>query len=58
MRYARGRISWGKALRDEGVREDRVHEEKGAGDPLPWDGIAGPADRESLYRRYRRIVDR
>jgi radical SAM superfamily enzyme YgiQ (UPF0313 family) len=58
MRYAEGRISWGKALRNEGVVEDRIHEEKEESAPLPWDDIAGPAHKESLYRRYRRIVDR
>lgn len=57
-RYAEGRISWGKALRDEGVPEGYIHEEKGEGDPFPWDRVAGPVGRESLYRRFRRIVGR
>jgi len=56
-RYAEGRISWGKALRDGGVMEEYLHEEKGESSPFPWDGIAGPVTRESLYRRFRRIVD-
>jgi radical SAM superfamily enzyme YgiQ (UPF0313 family) len=56
-RFARGRISWGKALRNEGVSAEQVHEERGANSPLPWDGIAGPVTRENLYRRYRRIID-
>jgi radical SAM superfamily enzyme YgiQ (UPF0313 family) len=56
-RYAEGRISWGKALRNEGVMEEYLHEEKGESSPFPWNGIVGPVTRESLYRRFRRIVD-
>jgi radical SAM superfamily enzyme YgiQ (UPF0313 family) len=56
-RFAKGRISWGKALRSEGVAEEAVHEEKGDSSPFPWDGIVGPVTRENLYRRYRRIID-
>jgi len=56
-RYAEGSISWGKALRSEGVVEDYLREEKGESGPFPWDGIVGPVTRESLYRRFRRIVE-
>jgi radical SAM superfamily enzyme YgiQ (UPF0313 family) len=56
-RYAKGRISWGKALRSEKAAEDFIHEEKGEITRFPWDGIRGPASRENLYGRFRRIVD-
>ncbi len=56
-RFAQGRISWGKALRNEGLSADEVHGERGADSRLPWDGITGPVTRESLYRRYRRMID-
>ena len=56
-RYAEGRTSWGKALRSEGVTGEYLHEERGESSPFPWDGIVGPVTRESLYKRYRRIVD-
>ena len=56
-RYAEGRTSWGKALRSEGVTGEYLHEERGESSPFPWDGIVGPFTRESLYKRYRRIVD-
>ena len=57
MRYAKGGISWRKALRNEGVMEGHLHEEKGGEGTLPWDAIVGPVTKEHLYRRYRRIVD-
>lgn len=56
--YAGGRISWGKALESAGVRESSRHDEKVEETPFPWDDIVGPVTKGSLYRRYRRIVDR
>ena len=56
-RFALGGISWGKSLRSAGVDAGYPHEEKGADSPLPWDGIVGPASREGLYARYRRMID-
>lgn len=56
LRYARGGISWKRALEEAGIDPGMPHVTRGIDDPLPWDAITGPVRRELLERRYRQIV--
>lgn len=58
VRLAAGGISWRKALAVEGVDRDLPHRPRRPGERLPWDALAGPAVRDALERRWRRIGER
>lgn len=52
VRFAAGDTSWKRALKDEGVDPDHIHEERGISVPLPWEKAFGEGSRESLLRRF------
>ncbi len=56
LAYARGGISWKRALVESGVDPGMPHVTRGIDVPLPWDAIAGPVHRKLLERRFRRLV--
>ena len=56
VRFAAGRTSWKRALKDEGVDPDLIHLERGIGEILPWEHVFGDGGRDSLLARYRAVL--
>jgi radical SAM superfamily enzyme YgiQ (UPF0313 family) len=56
VRFAAGDTSWKRALKDEGIDPDHIHEERGISDTLPWERVFGVGSRETLMRRYRSVT--
>lgn len=52
-KYAGGRISWIRALKDSGVDPDFIHSPRGIDKALPWDGMEGPVKKSELIKRYK-----
>ena len=53
VRFAAGRTSWKRALKDEGVDPGFIHAERGISESLPWEEVFGGGNRDALLRRYR-----
>lgn len=56
VRFAAGNTSWKRALKDEMVDPDHIHDERGISDPLPWEKAFGDGNRDALLRRYRSVT--
>ncbi len=56
VRFAAGRTSWKRALKDEGMDPDLIHLERGIGEILPWEHVFGDGGRDSLLARYRAVL--
>jgi radical SAM superfamily enzyme YgiQ (UPF0313 family) len=58
VRFAAGRTSWKKALKDEGVDPGFIHSERGLIGPLPWEDVLFDSGRDALLIRYRAYFSR
>jgi hypothetical protein len=56
VRLERGRTSWKRALKDEGIDPDMIYHERGITEELPWERVLGSDDREALLARYRAVT--
>jgi radical SAM superfamily enzyme YgiQ (UPF0313 family) len=52
VNHVEGRLSWRQALAEAGVNGRFPHESKGPDASFPWDGIAGPVRRGTLFKRF------
>jgi radical SAM superfamily enzyme YgiQ (UPF0313 family) len=57
VRFASGRTSWKRALKDEGFDPASIHEDRSSADLLPWEKVFGKAGREALLARYKAVID-
>jgi radical SAM superfamily enzyme YgiQ (UPF0313 family) len=58
VRLAEGRTSWKRALKDEGVDPDFIHDERGIAESLPWEEVFEVGGRDGLLKRYRAAIRR
>jgi radical SAM superfamily enzyme YgiQ (UPF0313 family) len=56
IRHVIDGVSWKKAMTVEGIDFSFPHEERGMAGSLPWDFIEGPASRDALAARYKRLA--
>lgn len=58
VRFAAGRTSWKRALKDEGVDPGFIHNERGMAESLPWEEVFEGGGRDAMLKRYRAAIDR
>jgi hypothetical protein len=58
IEYAKGRISWNKALAHNNIDPGFIHNKGRVSQVLPWEFISGSINRQYLLRRYNELMNK